>query len=123
MSRPFVSGSRKARTTMPIAATTIGYHRPHSISAVRATVASALAVPPRRYPRGADRSGSDARAVSPLRLGEQKAEDAHADRGPDDRIPQARIDIAGRGDRRERDRGQEAAEPAGADVIRQRQRG
>jgi hypothetical protein len=41
----------------------------------------------------------------------------------DDRIPQALVHVAARGDQREGDRRQEAAEPAVADVVRQRHRG
>ena len=41
-------------------------------------------------------------------------------RGEADRVPQAGIDIAGDGDDREAGDGEEAADPAGADVVGQR---
>ena len=64
---------------------------------------------------------SDFRDIAILGLGQEDQRDDEAHRRNADRIPEARVDIAGRRHDGEHRRRQEAAEPAIADVIRQRQ--
>ena len=59
--------------------------------------------------------------VDVLGFRQEEEADDQAHGREDDRIPEAGVDIAGRGHDRERGGGQEAAEPAVADMIGQRQ--
>src|ERR1700761_4453538 len=60
--------------------------------------------------------------IPPPSLRQEHQRHREADDGQDRRVPKPRIDVARRSHDRERGRGQEAAEPAIADVIRQGER-
>ncbi len=70
--------------------------------------------------RGSNQSiDLDVRDVAILGLGQEDQPDDQAHRGDNNRVPEARIDVAGCGDDGEDGRRQEAAEPAVADMIGQ----
>src|SRR5262245_33560248 len=61
--------------------------------------------------------------VAAVRLWQEEDADERADGGEDDGVPEAGIGVAGGGDDGERGGGQEAADPAGGEVVRGRERG
>ena len=82
------------------------------VRGVRAWKEGAWGPAPLRYMRVMSRSLVSGRKISA---------DDEAHRRDDDRVPQTGVDVSGRRHDREHGRRQEAAEPAVADVIGQRQ--